>query len=181
MRLTVDRRRTDYGLPADWSEIESHLRVSPDSGEMMEVQRMVLAAMREIEEAAQIALFDQQIVVGVEGFDRRDWPLTPIRPVNLDHPIRLTHQGEVHVLEAVSWHDVRHLPRPAFELTAPFVVTYTAGFGTTPAQLPEDLMQAVLDQASAYFDLRGNARAETPHGLSAHAARIIGRYRGVRL
>ena len=49
MRLTVDRRRTDYGLPADWSEIESHLRVSTyDAAETMEVQRMVLERVPEV-------------------------------------------------------------------------------------------------------------------------------------
>ncbi|WP_313138110.1 head-tail connector protein [Paracoccus jeotgali] len=182
MRLSVERRRTDHGLPVEMAAIQDYLRVLTDDGrELAELQRLVLAAMREIEETASLALFDQEISVWGGIFDRRDWPMTPICPVSYDHPVTLTHRGENHSIDPADWQGSRYLPRPGFDVTDPFRLTYTAGFGTTAADLPEDLVLAVLDQAAAYYDNRGSLDPRAPRGLTPHAARIAARYRGVRL
>lgn len=54
---------------------------------------------------------------------------------------------------------------------------------TLPADagdLPDDLKLAIIDQAVMLYDARG-ADTERPIGLSLAAARIVARYRGVRL
>lgn len=46
--------------------------------------------------------------------------------------------------------------------------------------LPDDLMLAILDQCAMLYDARGGD-TDRPVGLSMAAARIVARYRGVRL
>lgn len=48
------------------------------------------------------------------------------------------------------------------------------------ADLPDDLRLAIIDQATMIYDARGGD-TERPLGLSMAAARIVARYRGVRL
>lgn len=48
------------------------------------------------------------------------------------------------------------------------------------ADLPADLKLAIIDQAAMLFDARGG-ETDRPLGLSMAAARIVARYRGVRL
>ena len=48
------------------------------------------------------------------------------------------------------------------------------------ADLPDDLRLAIIDQAAMLYDARGGD-TERPAGLSMAAARIVSRYRGVRL
>ncbi|MDR5650978.1 head-tail connector protein [Ruixingdingia sedimenti] len=48
------------------------------------------------------------------------------------------------------------------------------------ADLPADLKLAIIDQAAMLFDARAQD-TERPVGLSLAAARIVARYRGVRL
>lgn len=51
---------------------------------------------------------------------------------------------------------------------------------TASADLPDDLRLAIIDQAAMLYDARGGD-TERPAGLSMAAARIVSRYRGVRL
>ena len=51
---------------------------------------------------------------------------------------------------------------------------------TASADLPDDLRLAIIDQAAMLYDARG-CDTERPAGLSMAAARIVSRYRGVRL
>lgn len=46
--------------------------------------------------------------------------------------------------------------------------------------LPDDLRLAIIDQAAMLYDARGGD-TDRPSGLSMAAARIVARYRGVRL
>lgn len=62
--------------------------------------------------------------------------------------------------------DVAH----AAEYTLPVLTT----------DLPDDLKLAIIDQAAMLFDARAQD-TERPVGLSLAAARIVARYRGVRL
>lgn len=62
--------------------------------------------------------------------------------------------------------DVAH----AAEYTLPVLTT----------DLPDDLKLAIIDQAAMLYDARGGD-TERPAGLSMAAARIVARYRGVRL
>ena len=181
MRISVTRRPlVPTTLPVSLHTALEHMRVS-DQGALFEVQRFVLAAAREIEDAAQIALLHQEITVTVEDWSEGEWPMVPIGPARTDLPAALIQLGTSYALDVAGWAGTRFLPRASFQLApAPFALTYTAGFGTSDADVPEDLSLAVLDQALAYFDFRATGGGN-PAGLSPHAARIIGRYRGVRL
>lgn len=179
MRFSVTRARpTPMPLPTPLPTILDHLRVTSD--EALEAQRMVSAAMLEIEDSAQIALFNQVITIVITEHRDDEWPLVPIGPARTDLPVTLTQIGESGTVAALDWAGHRFMPRPASILAAPFSLAYTAGFGPDPGDLPADLVLAVLDQALAYYDARGFREKPTP-SLTPHAARIVGRYRGVRL
>ena len=75
--------------------------------------------------------------------------------------------------------------RPALRLTGErpcglIVVEYQAGFGDAVEDIPEDLRLAILDQAAASFDWRGQDDGKS-NGMSPQMARIAARYRRVAL
>lgn len=178
MRFTVDRTRADHGAPAPMSTILEHLRLT--EGDELEAQRMVDAAIRELEHHGEFALFDQVITMRVQAYQWPYWPGLPIRPIKAGALPVLTHQGDSWELDPHGWDGVLSWPRDRGPLAAPFTVTYTAGFGTRADELPPDLVLAVLDQAATYYDARGASEGKLL-ALSPHAARIVARYRGVRL
>ncbi|WP_151720483.1 head-tail connector protein [Gemmobacter serpentinus] len=61
-------------------------------------------------------------------------------------------------------------------------VAHAAEYTLPPAaaDLPDDLRLAIIDQAAMLYDARAQD-TERPVGLSMAAARIVARYRGVRL
>lgn len=61
-------------------------------------------------------------------------------------------------------------------------VAHAAEYTLPPAaaDLPADLRLAIIDQAAMLYDARAQD-TERPVGLSLAAARIVARYRGVRL
>lgn len=61
-------------------------------------------------------------------------------------------------------------------------VAHAAEYTLPPAaaDLPDDLRLAIIDQAAMLYDARGGD-TDRPLGLSMAAARIVARYRGVRL
>lgn len=178
MLFTVERTRPDHGLPAEMTDILDHMRLTLDDA--WEAQRLVLAAMREVEHHGQLALFDQTITMRVQAPASPCWPGLPVRPLKAGTRPLLTLGIDSWEIDPDGWDVGMAWPKDRPPLRAPFAITYTAGFGTRPAELPDDLVLAVLDQAAVYYDARGATDGKVP-SLSPHAARITARYRGVRL
>lgn len=59
-------------------------------------------------------------------------------------------------------------------------IEYQAGFGTAASDIPEDLAQALMDQAALHYDGRSPMDAKSLT-TSPHMARIGARYRGVQV
>lgn len=163
----------------DLDEVRDHARVDGNDSDR-ELARMVKAAAREAEERAQIALLDQAVQVTLDGWPRAYSLRLPIGPLTDFASVTMTVDGQP--FEAFA---VQTGLRPELRLSGPrpcgqIVISYTAGFGTSAEAIPEDLQQAIIDQASTYFDARGGFDQRITAALSPHFARVIGRYRGVR-
>lgn len=152
-------------------------RVDGDS-EDGDFARMMDAVAFEAEDYAEIALFDQTVRLSLPH-----WPrvhvLLPIGPVRDLASIAVTIDGQ-------PWTDLRISTgrRPALVMlgsppSGAVVIEYQAGFGSTPAAIPADLTQALLDQVAVYYDARGSGDGKRI-SLSPHFTRILSRYRGVR-
>lgn len=169
-RLAVD--------PFNQLDLATHLRVD-DSIMIFEGARMANAAARELEEYASLALFNQSIRVTLDAWPRLcAWVKLPIIPRLPGSPLEVTIAGQTVTVFA----ETSGL-RPAVMLLDPpegeVIITYTAGFGTTLLSVPADLRHAILDQAAAFFAVRGETDRKHGTGMSPHMARIAARYRRV--
>lgn len=177
--MSVERiRPTDQDAWLDLTDTMRWARVDGDY-EVADFARMIDAVAREAEDYAQIALLDQTIRILLPF-----WPpghvRLPIVPILDRDSISVT-------INAQTWADVQlgGGSRPLLIIcgNAPagvVVIEYQAGFGADPASIPADIRQALTDQVAVYYDTRGPADAKAV-SLSAHFARILGRYRGVGL
>ncbi len=64
-----------------------------------------------------------------------------------------------------------------------FIVTYTAGFGLTAAQVPADIRLAILDQALKYYEQRGDTDQIVGRGgaLIGTTSQVAARYKRIRV
>ena len=134
----------------------------------------------ELEAYAQLSLTDQPIRVTLDGWPRTDWLQLPITPLVDPLSVTVTVDG----VAFANFATVAGL-RPAIRLTRDrpcglIVVTYTAGFGADQRNVPADLINAVMDQASALFDAKGEGDGKT-NRMSPHTARVASRYRRVAI
>lgn len=190
-------------LPVASTEIAAHFSMTGASEAVLAtVTPYILAATREIEDLAGIALIKQEITLrnvefptvssgawwdGVrEGVPeitqgKRGKLYLPIRPA-----IEWTEAQDPETGDPITIDGLRILGRDDPELkchAAPagaFDLVYNAGFGETPALVPADLRLAVLDHALRLYERRGD-ETTTPLSLSPVAERIVGRHRRVRL
>jgi phage conserved hypothetical protein, phiE125 gp8 family len=165
-------RNPSPAVPVHLDDAKQHLRVMHDDEDLL-IQRLTLAAAREIEVYAELALTRQTISLTVlaEGGDNIPLPLGPLAPgaeVTVDGSplVNGIGGGRWPMLMLPDW------------MTGPVAVTYEAGFGDTADSVPDDLQLAIMEQAAFAYDNRGNADAKP--GLVPAAARIAARYRRVR-
>lgn len=177
--MRIIRTPIATSAPYVLAEAKALLRVDGDVSDA-EIARMGDAAARELEHHASLALLRQSIRLELDSWPGGDVLPLPVGPVLAGAPVTVTDGGEPFTGCTLS-----HGLRPALRINgaAPggaVVVTYEAGFGTEPATIPDDLRLAVLNQAGAYFDLRGASDGKL-QALSPHAARIAARYRRVAI
>lgn len=156
--------------------MKAHLRVDADDDDLL-IQRMMLAAARDLEAYAEIALTRQTISLTVLADERQpdqvyDLPIGPLAP---DADVTVDGAALLNGISGDRW-PVLMLPD---WLHGPVRVTYEAGFGDTDASVPDDLKLAVMEQAAFAYDNRGNM--DVKPGLVPAAARIAARYRRVRV
>jgi len=178
--MIIQRTPLTVALPFDLEAVAAHCRADDAPEFEAEVLRMASAAASEFEAYAQIALLDQSITVTLDGPIRKAMFALPIAPLIDPLSLAVTVDGTPTDSFAV----VAGL-RPAIRFTEGkpsgcVVIEYRAGFGETADDLPADIANAICDQASAYFDMRG-ADDFKSNGMSPHMARIAARYRRVAL
>lgn len=183
MRMLVDRTAvSSAALPFVLDDVKAHIRVE-DGEEDSAIQNMGLTAAAEIEQFAQVALLAQTIRVTVLAPDRGKGLRLPIGPVADDATLTVTIDGEpftafelvAGLRPYIHWQDAYHALTPER-----ITIEYQAGFGADASSIPQDLAQALMDQAALHYDGRSPMDAKTLT-TSPHMARIGARYRGVQV
>ncbi|MFN4158606.1 MAG: hypothetical protein ACK4GO_09410 [Gemmobacter sp.] len=166
--------------------VKAHARITA-TDEDPDLYTMAGAAVAEIEARTDLALVAQVITATFDAWgDIVALPVAPFYAGGLaDHPVtvqlrdldgNLTAHPAGWWIEAGLW-PVLHLPTRA--TGDALIVTYPAGFGAGPSDMPADLQAAINDQATQSYDLRGADKGA--QGLSLQASRIVARYKRVRL
>lgn len=157
--------------PVSLADAKQHLRVMHNDEDRL-IQRLVMAAAREIEAYCEIALTRQTISLTVlPDYGTVALPVGPLAPdaevtVNGLPLVGTVSTGRYPVTILDDWTD------------GPVTLTYEAGYGDTSDSIPDDLQLAIMEQAAWAYDHRGDVEAKP--GLVPAAARICARYRRVR-
>lgn len=150
-----------------------------------EVSQLAEAAAREIEAHCGLALLVQRITVTLDDWCCRiPLPIGPLWTEGLiDHPITvelIDEAGNVTPHPAGWWIEGGRYPVLSLTVSGQgerLRISYPAGHGVDQPSIPADLQLAINDQASAYYDQRGDTDA--PQGLTVAASRIAARHRRV--
>ncbi len=177
--MIVQRTPIAEGCPFDLETVAVHCRA--DMVDLLsEVGAIASAAALEFESYTQTALLLQTVQVTIEGRVQRSMMALPVAPLADPVSVSITVDG----LPFDDFAVIAGL-RPALHFSACkpcglVVIEYQAGFGETHADVPEVILLAIADQASASFDVRGAGDGKS-NGMSPHMARIAARYRRVAL
>lgn len=165
------------------SDLQAHARVF-DADEADALADMALAATLELEAQANIALLTRSVTLRVTGWPACGALPLPIGPVQDGAGATVTANGEPVIGAELLPGRIGELRLEA-EIAATLaeaeiVVSYPAGFGASPADVPADLRHAILDQVAALYDARG---AADPRRMTAAPAflRIAAKHRGARI
>lgn len=178
--MIVQRLERPLSNVLSLQDLALHTRTDGMDEVLPELQRFALAAVCEAEDLAQIALLSQAVRVTLDAWPRGNCLRLPIGPL-LDWDSVSVSAGGVDFEDFTTTTGMRpELRLVGARPLGQVVIEYFAGFSEEGENIPEDLRLAIMDQAAAYFDARGpgNPKAQA---LSPHFARIIGRYRGVRV
>lgn len=178
--MIIERLTPATDDPGMVDDLRAHARLDGNAEDDAQIVRMARAASREAEGLAQIALLNQTIrVTLLDGWPGGATLPLPVAPLLDASTVEVTADFD-------AFTDFRVVTglRPAIHLTGwppagVVVIEYQAGFGPDSDSLPDDLREAIHDQAVAYYDLRGPGDPKAS-ALSPHFARIVGRYRAVR-
>ena len=168
-------RTQSLASPVALADAKDYLRALHDDDDLL-IQRLILAAGREIEVYAEIALIRQTISLTVLADEQQPDLIhaLPIGPLAPDANVTADGAALVNGVTGDRW-PVLMLPD---WMHGPVRVTYEAGFGDSSASVPDDLQLAIMEQAAFIYENRGSADAKP--GLVPAAARIAARYRRVR-
>jgi len=180
MKMLVQRTAISTNSPFTLQELREYLRIV-QIDEDSTIDRMGRAAAAEVEHFAQVALLSQTIRVTILDLVHGAGLPLPIGPVADDATATVTIDGQ-----SLTGFDFATGTRPYLRwpesilgtASARVVIEYPAGFGDAPGDVPDDLVQAVLDQAALIFEGRAPPDATTL-SRSSHLARVGARYRGV--
>lgn len=168
--------------PVELLTVKQHLRVDHSDDDFL-ITDMILAAMQDIEDNAQIAVLSQTVRVTIFSPGYETTLHLPIGPALQSDGVTVTLDGEPFTgFELITG----NRPMIRFHASYPdpspsrLQIEYQAGFGSTPQHVPKDIQLAITDQAALMYDARGQM---DPKSLTVSAAmnRIAARYRGLRL
>lgn len=176
-------RTTTGALPISIEALAEFIRINSGDPELEAIAR---TASNEVEAYADLALTDQTIAATTDHWSGQiiDLPVGPITDATGATVEVVEVDGTLTPVAAGWWIEAGRYPRLRFTDSEPggrLRVTYTAGYGATAADVPVDLAHAIMDHAGRLYDLRTCTDRRHHAGLSPHAARIVARYRRVRL
>lgn len=177
-------RTTTGALPISLSALADFIRVAVDDPDLIGIAE---TAAREVEAYADLAMTDQTIVATTDHWPGMiiDLPVGPVTDTTSATVDLIELDGSTTPITTGWWIEGGRYPRLHFTETEPggrIRVTYSAGFGADALAVPADLAHAVMDHASKLYDMRGSCHhRHDGAGLSPHAARIVARYRRVKL
>lgn len=183
MKMLVHQTPITTGLPVPIAMVRDHARIDFTDDDALLTQ-MIHTAAAEIEHFAQIALLPKTIRVIIFQPPANEYGFNlPIGPVADDATPTVTIDGE-----AFTGFDFVGGNRPYIRWLAAYhelipdriSIEYTAGFGADDTAIPNDLAQAIADQALLHYDGRSPMDAKSLT-TSPHMARIGARYRGVQV
>lgn len=183
MKMLVHRTPENASTaPVGLLSVKSHCRVDYDEDDQL-IEGLTLAAMADIEDAAQIAVLTQTIRVTIFSPGHNTTLFLPIGPALQSEGVTVTVDGEPFTgFEFVTG----NRPMIKFSTLYPdpspdrLQVEYVAGFGSTPQHIPRDIQLAITDQAAVLYEARG--QIDPKHlTTSGQLARVAARYRGVRI
>lgn len=167
--------------PFELDDLIVHARAE-GAGDEAAIANMGHTAAAEIEHYAQVALLMKTIRVTIfEPHCGAGFAL-PIGPVADNAPRVVKLDGEI-FLDFYFLGGLRPYIRwfPEFHLLTPsrIEIEYQAGFGADASSIPQDLSQALMDQAALHYDGRSPMSTKSLT-ISPHMARVAARYRGVQ-
>lgn len=182
--MNVTRTPIITALPVSLADVKDHLRVSFDDDDAG-IETLTRAAALEVEAQCDLALLSTTITATTDEWPGRiiDLPVGPVADGATATVAMVEVDGTTTPVVDGFWLETGRYPRLHFSDTEPggrLRITYAAGLTATPANLPADLRHAIAEQAARMFDHRGGIEDKGP-ALSAHAARVIARYRRVKL
>lgn len=181
--------------PVPLHELSTHLRMAQgftdDGSEDMLLELYLRNATAVIEERTSKALVARPCTLQVACWNRNGHLHLPVGPVASIDQIQITRPGSTFVLSTDDWSlepgtsrqrltgpnggPLRALPHGALA-----EITFTAGFGTSWNDVPDDLRQAVLLLAAHYYENRDGDTA-VDGGLPFGIAPIVERHVPIRL
>lgn len=182
MKMLVERTPIIRDAPFILAEVKEYCRMLHDD-EDASLTKMAWEAASEVESFAQLALLRQTIRLTIFDGVLGDGLSLPVGPMRDGAPITVTLDGVASTaFEAapgnrpyLSWDTAL---RGAANRRV--VIEYEAGFGDAASDVPEDVGQAIIDQAYMLYD--GRAIDEVlSRRRSMQLARVAARYRGVSL
>lgn len=176
--MIVERLNRSNDDPFDIEALLLHARLDEHDGPQL-ISQLARAAALEAEAQGQLAILSQTIRITLDEWPAGDSLRLPIFPVLDASQVTVTGNGEP--FEGFGVH-IGYRPRMVLlhgRPSGPVVIEYQAGFGADARSIPDDLSQAIMDQAAASFHVVG--LGDRRDAVSPHFARIVGRYRGVRL
>ncbi|MDJ0857447.1 MAG: head-tail connector protein [Dinoroseobacter sp.] len=183
------------GIPIlNKAQMKLHLRVDLSDEESL-IDTMLDAAVREVEDYAQIALVDQTITATFTGpfpAGRMYLPVGPVLSTTGATSTLVEQDGTETALTAAQFRlttgrapaiwIIEGVSQPAAmkQDSSTLRVAYTAGFGPEAADVPPDLRHALLDQVAALYEHRAGAvMPRHVQSMSSNTQRIAQRYRRV--
>lgn len=167
----------------DVADAAEHARVW-EADETDALAALALTATLELEAQASLALLTRDVELRLTGWPASGAIWLPIGPVQDGATATVTANGEPVIgaeLLPGRQGELRLEPEMAALLAAAeIVVTYPAGYGATPADVPADLRHAVLDQVAHLYDARGAVDARRAMAAPAFL-RVAARHRGARI
>ncbi len=182
MKMIVQRTRISTNPPFVLAEIKEYTRLEHDETDAT-VTKTAWEAVAEVESFAQIALLRQTIRLTIFDGVLGDGLSLPVGPMQDGAPLTVTLDGT-----ATTAFDAVPGNRPYLSWDTALrggahrrvVIEYEAGFGDNASDVPEDLGQAIIDQAYMIYDGRSIDEVLSRR-RSMQLARVAARYRGVSL
>lgn len=181
--MNTERTPINDNLPVTVAEAKAHARITSNTDDAA-IADMICTAAMDVEAMTGLALLSTTITHTTDECHTSIISL-PVGPVasGAEATVDLIElDGTATPVTSGYWLEGGRYPRLHFTTTpgGRLRITYTAGFGVDADTLPRDLAMAIQDQALRLYDQRGSIN-DKGAALSAMTARIIARYRQVRL